>query len=91
MGRADFPGSAHICIIQEFLGMSIRPAQNKLVLQVVSNQTIFKIDFKLGVDLPQSCLCPVHFFVISIVARYSIFKRLSSDGKTVLLLVTFRS
>ena len=29
MGRADFPGSAHICIIQEFLGMSIRPAQNK--------------------------------------------------------------
>ena len=23
MGRADFPGSAHICIIQEFLGMSI--------------------------------------------------------------------
>ena len=32
--------------------MSIRPAQNKLVLQVVSNQTLFKIDFKLGVDLP---------------------------------------
>ena len=38
-----------------------------------------------------SCLCPVHFFVISMVARYSIFKRLSSDGNTVLLLVTFRS
>ena len=52
MGRADFPDSAHICIIQEFLGMSIRPAQNKLVLQVVSDQTLFKIDFKLGVDLP---------------------------------------
>ena len=26
MGRADFAGSAHICIIQEFLGKSIRPA-----------------------------------------------------------------
>ena len=52
MGRTDFLGSAHICIIQEFLGMSIRPAQNKLVLQVVSDQTLFKIDFKLGVDLP---------------------------------------
>ena len=52
MGRADFLGSAHICIIQEFLGMSIRPAQNKLVLQIASDQTLFKIDFKLGVDLP---------------------------------------
>ena len=52
MGRADFPDSAHICIIQEFLGMSIKPAQNKLVLQVASNQTLFKIDFKLGVNLP---------------------------------------
>ena len=52
MGRADFPDSAHICIIQEFLGMSIRPAQNKLILQVASDQTLFKIDFKLGVDLP---------------------------------------
>lgn len=52
MGRADFPDSAHICIIQEFLGMSIRPAQNKLVLQIASDQTLFKIDFKLGVDLP---------------------------------------
>ena len=31
-----------------------------------------------------SCLCSVHFFVISMVARYSIFKRLSSDGNTVL-------
>ena len=47
-----FQVSAHICIIQEFLGMSIRPAQNKLVLQVASDQTLFKIDFKLGVDLP---------------------------------------
>ena len=59
MGRADFPDSAHICIIQEFLGMSIRPAQNKLVLQVASDQTLFKIDFKLGVDLreyPKVCV-----------------------------------
>lgn len=32
--------------------MSIRPAKNKLVLQVASNQTLFKIDFKLRVDLP---------------------------------------
>ena len=46
-----FQVSAHICIIQKFLGMSIRPAQNKLVLQVTSDQTLFKIDFKLGVDL----------------------------------------
>ena len=29
-----------------------RPAQNKLVLWVASDQTLFKIDFKLGVDLP---------------------------------------
>ena len=26
MGRADFSDSAHICIIQEFFGMSIKPA-----------------------------------------------------------------
>ena len=66
--------------------MSIKPAQNKLVLQVASNQTLFKIDFKLGVDLPPSPACARSiFFVISRVARYSIFKRLSSDGKTVLL------
>ena len=91
MGRADFLGSAHICIIQEFLGMSIRPAQNKLVLQIASDQTLFKIDFKLGVDLPPVLPMSGPFFVISIVARYSIFKRLSSDGKTVLLLVTLRS
>ena len=51
MGRADFLGSAHICIIQEFLGMSIRPAQNKLVLQIASDQTLFKIDFQLGMNL----------------------------------------
>src|SRR5699024_5403122 len=40
---------------------------------------------------PQSCRCPVHFFVISIMARYSIFRRLSSEGNTVLDFVTFRS
>ena len=62
MGRADFPDSAHICIIQEFLGMSIKPAQNKLVLQVASNQTLFKIDFKLGVDLPPVLPVPGPFF-----------------------------
>ena len=62
MGRADFPDSAHICIIQEFLGMSIRPAQNKLVLQVASDQTLFKIDFKLGVDLPPVLLVSGPFF-----------------------------
>ena len=69
MGRADFPDSAHICIIQEFLGMSIKPAQNKLVLQVASDQTLFKIDFKLGVDLPPVLPVSGPFFVISIVAR----------------------
>ena len=69
MGRADFPDSAHICIIQEFLGMSIRPAQNKLVLQIASDQTLFKIDFKLGVDLPPVLPVSGPFFVISIVAR----------------------
>ena len=40
---------------------------------------------------PQSCRCPVHFFVISTMARYSIFRRLSSEGNTVLDFVTFRS
>ena len=40
---------------------------------------------------PQSCRWPVHFFVMSIVARYSIFRRLSSVGNTLLDLVTFRS
>ena len=40
---------------------------------------------------PQSCRCPVHFFVISIMARYSIFRRLSSEGNTVLDFVTFRA
>ena len=70
--------------------MSIRPAQNKMVLQIASDQTLFKIDFKLGVDLPPVLPVSGPFFVIFIVARYSIFKRLSSDGKTVLLLVTLR-
>ena len=40
---------------------------------------------------PQSWRCPVHFFVISIMARYSIFRRLSSEGNTVLDFVTFLS
>ena len=39
----------------------------------------------------QSCRRPVHFFVMSIIAKYSIFKSLSSVGKTDLDLVTFRS
>ena len=30
----------------------------------------------------QSCLRPVYFFVISIMARYSIFNRLSSEVYT---------
>ena len=42
--------------------MSIKPAQNKLVLQVASNQTLFKIDFKLGVDLPPVLPVPGPFF-----------------------------
>lgn len=40
---------------------------------------------------PQSLRLPVHFFVMSIIARYSIFKRLSSVGNTLLFFVTFRS
>ncbi len=32
---------------------------------------------------PQSCRCPVHFFVISTMARYSIFRRLSSEFQVV--------
>ena len=54
--------------------MSIRPAQNKLVLQVVSNQTLFKIDFKLGVDLPP--VLPVSgpfFLAIKITSKLSNF------------------
>ena len=39
----------------------------------------------------QSCRRPVHFFVMSIIARYSIFNRLSSVGNTDLALVTLRS
>src|SRR5699024_1377999 len=39
----------------------------------------------------QSCRRPVHFLVISIMARYSIFSRLSSVGNTDLDLVTLRS
>ena len=39
----------------------------------------------------QSCRRPVHFLVMSIIARYSIFSRLSSVGKTDLAFVTFRS
>ena len=91
MGGANFLGSALICIIQEFLGMSIKPAYNKLFLQVTSNQTFFKIDFQPGMDLPPVLPVTCPFFVISIVARYSIFNRLSSVGKTVLLFVIFRS
>ena len=39
----------------------------------------------------QSCRRPVHFFVMSIIARYSIFNRLSSVGNTDFALVTLRS
>ena len=39
----------------------------------------------------QSCRRPVHFFVISIMAKYSIFSRLSSVGNTDLDFVTLRS
>lgn len=40
---------------------------------------------------PQSCRCSARFFVISSMARYSIFRRLSSEGNNVLDFVTFRS
>ena len=39
----------------------------------------------------RSYLRPVHFFVMSIMARHSIFSRLSSVGKTDGALVTLRS
>lgn len=39
----------------------------------------------------QSCRRPVHFLVMSIIARYSIFKRLSSVGNTAFDLVTLRN
>lgn len=39
----------------------------------------------------QSCRLPVHFFVISIMAKYSIFSRMSSVGNTDFDFVTFRS
>jgi hypothetical protein len=54
MGGANFLGSALICIIQEFIGISIKPAYNKLFLQVTSEQTFFKIELQLGMELPQS-------------------------------------
>ena len=50
-----------------------------------------EVDSHLGVDHTQSCRRPVHFFVMSIMARYSIFSRLSSVGNTDLALVTLRS
>lgn len=71
--------------------MSIKPALNQMILRVSSCQTFFKIDSQLGMDLPQPCLCPVHFFVMSTVARYSILNRLSSVGNTVFAFVTFLS
>ena len=37
---------------------------------------------QLRMDHPQSWLRPVHFIVISIFARYSIFRSLSLVGKT---------
>ena len=37
---------------------------------------------QLRMDHPQSWLRPVHFIVISIFARYSILRSLSSVGKT---------
>lgn len=39
----------------------------------------------------QSCRLPVHFLVMSIIARYSIFRKLSSVGNTDLGLITFLS
>ena len=39
----------------------------------------------------QSWRRPVHFLVMSIMARYSIFSRLSSVGNTDFVLVTLRS
>ena len=39
----------------------------------------------------RSCRLPVHFFVMSAMARYSIFSRLSSVGNADLALVTLRS
>lgn len=40
---------------------------------------------------PQSLRLPVHFFVMSIIARYSILSKLSSVGKILLFFVTLRS
>ena len=41
--------------------------------------------------MPQSLRLPVHFFVMSIIARYSILSRESSVGNTDLDFVTFLS
>ena len=51
----------------------------------------FKIKFRLGMDLTPVLPVVNPFFRDIHGCQISIFKRLSSDGKTVLLLVIFRS
>ena len=94
LGRADFRGSALACIIMQFPDMSSRAGQ----ASPDRPETVYNPDNRSSKNIsscewicPQSCRCPVHFFVISTMARYSIFRRLSSEGNTVLDFVTFRS
>ena len=86
-----FIGSALTCIIQGVFCMSIGPADTGLFTDCVlpavpQNKSPAGNGSVPSPDGDQSI-----FFVISIVARYSIFRRLSSDGNTVLDLVTFRN
>ena len=75
------------CIIQQFLSMSI----NIRIWKYFSSNRSSKYISSCDRILPQSCLRPIQFFVISIVARCIIFRRLLSVENTVLLFITFLS
>ena len=60
-------------------------------LQILRLDTVPEIDAELVQRLPQFQAFPVHFFVISIIARYSSLNKASFVGKTVLVFVTLRS
>ena len=74
-------------------GVSLRPSRPLTCLHAAgqSGMRSAKNTANCAWIMLQSCRQPVHFFVISIMAKYSIFSRLSSVGNTDFDLVTFRS
>ena len=69
MGRPDFMDSAHICVIQKFLGISIRSAENNsftccIQLDTLQNKFLTENAFVPSLACDQSIFCDTYSYQI---------------------------